>query len=155
MNYPKYDLYQNDIATQFEFVSTGTNGSIEKGIVYSITQQENVYNLGFGDIKKDENGEYYIDDLAVSNNGDFEIILATVAKTAYTFTEAYPDVKVVFRGSTPQRTRLYRRAINKEFHEISKTFDIFGAVLNEDDSVNDVPFEKNKDFDGYIIKRKT
>jgi len=38
-------------------------------------------------------------------------ILATVAFIAQVFLEEYPDRTISFRGSTAERTRLYRMAI--------------------------------------------
>jgi hypothetical protein len=50
--------------------------------LYSKTDTENVYNLGFGDCNE-EHGT--IDDLPITNNGDSLKVLATVASTVYAF----------------------------------------------------------------------
>ncbi|KGO85742.1 hypothetical protein Q765_15105 [Flavobacterium rivuli WB 3.3-2 = DSM 21788] len=156
MNYPKYNLATNTDATVFEFVSEGTKGTIVKAIVYTVTDSEMVYNLGFGDkiILDEETGEIDVDDSVISDNGDRDMVLATVAKSAYIFTEIYPERALFFMGSTVSRTRLYRMAISKNFEEISKTFSIFGAILQVDGGIVDVPFDSKTDFYGFLIKRK-
>ena len=157
MNYPKYDFTASSENLTFEFVSNGTNGSIDKAIVYNcLSEEHNVYNLCFGDNKgiDEETGELNIDDIAISNNGDLEKILATVASSAYIFSETYPDRLIFFTGSTPARTRLYRRAISKEFEHISETFTIFGAI-NVNGKIINVPFNKTENFYGFYIKAKS
>ncbi|MEP6806724.1 MAG: hypothetical protein ABI892_19510 [Flavobacterium sp.] len=155
MNIPKYDLLANTDSTLFKFESNGTSGEISKGIAYTATKNERLYNLGFGDLIFDPiiNG-YIIDDLVVSDNGDRNTVLATVVKSAYTFSEKYPDRNVFIRGSTKARTRLYRRAMSLNLQELLETFHIFGAMEDETGGVFDVPFDPNGDFYGFIIKRK-
>ncbi|WP_264537392.1 DUF6934 family protein [Flavobacterium sp. N1736] len=156
MNYPKYDFTSSTENITFEFISKGTNGNIGKAITYQCINEEiKIYNLCFGDNKgiNKETGELNIDDIAVSNNGDLEKILATIASSAYIFSETYPDRLIFFKGSTPARTRLYRRAICKEFDYISKTFAIFGAI-NINGKIINVPFNASDDFYGFYIKAK-
>ncbi len=45
-------------------------------------------NLGFGD-KDLQTGE--VDDTVISDNGDSQKVLATVAATVYAFTDKYPE----------------------------------------------------------------
>ena len=145
----KYDSYTDLIITNdysiFGFISHGKNGSIPKRIVFSATELDNIYNLAFGDIN--EEGE--IDDYCISDNGDRNKILATVAKAVDDFTEKYPDRWVLFRGSTPERNRLYRMAIGLNQEEIAAKFDIYVYVENQL-----VPFIKNLEINTFIIKRK-
>jgi hypothetical protein len=108
----------------FEFVSLGPNGAIKKHIEFAkLAWAEDVYNLGFGDVKA-ESGE--IDDLAVSNNGDVQKVLATVVGAIYEFTNRYPNIWVFAEASTPARLRLYRMAIAKHWVEVTKDFRLFG-----------------------------
>jgi hypothetical protein len=155
MNIPNYDLRTNTEFTLFEFKSNGPKGEIVKGIAYSAIQSEVLYNLGFGDLFFDpiKNG-FVINDLIVSDNADRNAVLATVAKSAYIFTEKYPNRSVFFKGSTKGRTRLYRRAISINLKELSETFHIFGAMKDENGAILDIPFDSNGDFYGFIIKRK-
>jgi hypothetical protein len=155
MNIPKYDLLTNTDSTLFRFESNGNCGEIVKGIAYTVTKNETLYNLGFGDLIFDpiQNG-YIIDDLVVSDNGDRDAVLATVVKSVYTFSEIYPERNIFIKGSTKARTRLYRRAISLNFEELSETFHIFGAMEDKNGDIFNVPFDPNGDFYGFIIKRK-
>lgn len=155
MNYPKYELSASTDSLIFQFVSNGTNGDIPKAIVYRVTDNDNIYNLGFGDIISINpiTGEIDLDDLVESKNGDLEKIIATVAHSAYIFSQKYPEILIFFRGSTDIRTRLYRQVISKEFEELSKTFEIYGAEV-EDGKIKNVPFHNNKNFFGFYIKKK-
>ncbi len=155
MNNPKYDLSSSTDYTFFEFKSNGTNGVIDKRITYTIINDNNLYNLGFGDYVFDEETKSFsFNDLSVSANGDTEAVLSTVARSVYVFTETYPERYVFFRGSTNVRTRLYRMAISLNMVELSKTFYIFGVIKDENGVATNVPFDKNGNFYGFIIKRK-
>lgn len=155
MNHQKYDLYKNSNATIFEFKSIGKSGEITKVIVYSAIQSEQIYNLAFGDLIYDEvQKKHKLDDSVITNNGDRNVILATVAQSEYIFTEKYPEKMVFFKGSTLARTRLYRRAITINLEELSETFLIFGATKNEAGNVINAPFKVNENFFGFILKRK-
>ncbi len=147
----KYEIYNNlRILSDFgftivEFVSVGEKGNIPKRIVFEETDHWGVYNLAFGDVG--ENGE--IDDNKISDNGDRDKILATVAAVVMDFTKRYPDRFVIFSGSTLSRTRLYRRAITLNFEELSTLFEIYGYQGNEI-----IPFSKNSNVDAFLVKRK-
>lgn len=151
----KYDLYINTDTTIFEFKSIGPNGEITKVIVFNATQSSEIYNLAFGDLVYNEvQKRYTLDDSIITDNRDRNIILATVARSVYIFTEKYPEKIVFFKGSTLARTRLYRRAISINLEELSETFTIFGAIQNELGNVISIPFKANGNFFGFIIKRK-
>jgi hypothetical protein len=60
-----------------------------------------------------------------------------------------PMAWVYATGSTSSRTRLYRMGINKYLENAANDFHIFGE--HEDDWL---VFEKEKDFEGYVVKRK-
>lgn len=99
MNYQKYDLYKNSSTTIFEFKSIGRNGEIKKVILFKALQSEQIYNLAFGDLIYNETEQkYLLDDSVITNNGDRNVILATVAQSIYIFTEKYPEKMVFFKG---------------------------------------------------------
>ncbi|HET6253734.1 MAG TPA: hypothetical protein VFE32_06660 [Puia sp.] len=79
----KYEIYdQLEIADDFsiiDFISEGKNGRIPKRIEFTLTDVPGIVNLAFGDI--DANGE--INDYSISNNGDRNKILSTVAFANY------------------------------------------------------------------------
>lgn len=131
----------------FEFVSVGKYGSIAKRIAFIPTELPEVYNLAFGDIN--EEGE--IDDYTISDNGDRNKILATLAKVIELYTNKYPERWIYFRGSTKERTRLYRMAVSLNLEELSEKFEIY-ADLN--DSEEFLPFQKNMHISAFLVKRK-
>jgi hypothetical protein len=92
-----YSTSQNFL--DFEFESSGKNGRIKKVVRYS-PQNANgftYFNLGFGDLNV-ETGR--INDIAISDNQDTELILATVATTVLEFTTRFPDAIVFAKGRT-------------------------------------------------------
>ncbi|MCP1382272.1 DUF6934 family protein [Runella salmonicolor] len=146
MNLDKYDLKVSQNFISFQFVSEGKNGKILKGIIFTLIEAPNIWNLGFGDIDA-ISGE--ISDLVVSDNGDSEKILATVAQSALVFSEKYPDALIYAEGSTPSRTRLYRIGLSRNFEKITETFMIWGLLDDEW-----YPFQKNTDYQAFVVKRK-
>jgi hypothetical protein len=146
-----YDIYSDFEATQdlsiFEFVSEGKCGAIPKRIKFVPTALSGVYNLAFGDINEVDE----IDDLSISNNGDRNKVLATVARVVEIYTNKYPERMIYFRGSTTERTRLYRMAVGLNLEELSRKFEIF-AEMEDCDEV--LPFHKNMIISAFLIKRK-
>ena len=142
----KYQLKSGRELLSYEFTSEGPKGLIEKRIQFTLLNQEEVYNLAFGD-KDPITGE--IDDLVVSNNGDSEKILSTVVSAVYAFCDKYPEACIFASGSTPARTRLYRIGIAKYFDDIKEDFEIYGQL--ED---NWELFEKGKEYVAFLAQRK-
>lgn len=130
----------------YEFTSQGTNGIISKLVIYSETHLHNFYNLGFGD--KDENTGN-IDDAIITNNGDSEKVLATVAATLFIFTDKFPGAMVFASGSTKARTRLYRMGIVNNLEIIATDFEVFGLKGDEWES-----FKSGQDYDAFLATRK-
>ena len=145
MKIEKYPLKAEKSLTAFEFVSEGPKGAIKKLIQFQETNEPNLYNLAFGDkISQTE-----IDDLAISNNGDSEKVLATVVSALYAFFDKYPAAFVYATGSTKARTRLYRMGITKYYDEMIKDFYLYGQVGDE------FPvFEIGREYDGFLAQRK-
>ncbi|RXK83472.1 DUF6934 family protein [Filimonas effusa] len=145
----RYEIYRNLRITEdfrvVDFTSEGKKGNISKRIVFSATEWKDVYNLAFGDIGA--NGE--IDDFSISDNGDRNKILATVVDVVMAYTKRYPDRLIFFRGSTRERTRLYRMAVGINLRELSCDFDIY-AFVGEDI----MPFTPNMEMTAFLIKRK-
>lgn len=147
MKIAKYPVIIGETSMVFEFTSEGIHGSIAKLVVYSETHLHNFYNLGFGD--KDEiTGQ--IDDEIVTNNGDSEKVLATVASTLYIFMEKFPDAMVFATGSTKARTRLYRIGISNNFVEIKEDFNVYGLI---NDNWQD--FQKQTEFEAFLVIKKS
>lgn len=146
----KYEVYREINVTDdysiFDFVSVGRNGLIHKRIEFMPTKIAGYFNLAFGDV--DSDGE--IDDYSVSDNGDRNKILATVAYAVEIYLNRYEDRWVYFRGSTLERTRLYRMAVGLNIVELENKFDIYAEL--KDDTI--VPFQKNIDVMGLLVKKK-
>ena len=147
MEQQRYDFETDTTATIYEFVSEGTKGRTKKLVMFQAMRLENYYNLAFGDKDTLTND---INDLTVSNNGDTNMVLATVAATVIDFTNRYPDAWVFATGSTASRTRLYRMGIANNLNEVEGLFEVLGLV-NEYWQT----FEKNTNYEAFLIKRKS
>nr|WP_315014968.1 hypothetical protein [Capnocytophaga leadbetteri] len=66
------------------------------------------------------------------------------------FTNKYPDAYIFATGSTPARTRLYRRSIFKFLEEAQENFYIYGVLKNRETE----EFIPNKEYEGFVIQRK-
>lgn len=88
MKLPRYATKADESQTTFEFVSEGPRGRIPKLVQLGETNLKDFYNLALGD-KNPETGA--LDDLAVSNNGDSEKVLATVVDAVYAFCYRRPN----------------------------------------------------------------
>lgn len=146
MNLTAYPLKSSTSLMVFEFTSVGPKGSITKLVKYSKLNDNGLYNLAFGD-KVNENGD--INDSIISNNGDSEIVLATVVRTLYIFTNTYPNTCIYASGSTKGRTRLYRIGITKYLPAIKLDFYLFGwkdGILEH--------FRENEPYEAFLITRK-
>lgn len=149
----QYEKYENILASsdklEFQFISDGPKGKFTKVIQFTRTQNEIIYNLAFGNLRKDGS----VDDKTTNDNKDRNKILATVAAAVYEFTSLYPDKFVFFCGTTTERTRLYRMALTINLEELKKDFYIYG-VLKGIDTFERVTFQKGVDYFGFMVKRK-
>jgi hypothetical protein len=146
MRNEQYDVESAPSLTTFEFVSEGKKGKIRKIIQYLEYKESGIFNLGFGD-KIGETDEF--DDKAVTNNGDIDKVLATVASTIPRFFDQYPKAAIFATGSSPSRTRLYRISISNVLDEINKNFNVEGLI-----DENWETFKPNQDYLGFLITKK-
>ena len=146
MRNERYEIETTPSPATYTFVSEGRKGRITKIIKYVELENSGFYNLGFGDKLGDTED---FDDKIVSNNGDRQKVLATVAATIYDFTDKNPTAFLVVKGSSLSRTRLYRINISNFWEEISRDFHVFGQ-LNK----RWYPFEHNQDYAVFLLKRK-
>lgn len=146
MQLEKYALTTDESLTVFEFTSLGSKGTIYKQIQFQPTYTTGLYNLAFGD-KHPKTGE--LDDLAVTNNGDTDEVLATVVAALYEFLDRHPEALVYATGSTPARTRLYRMGITRFYAEMQRDFTLFGLIGKEL-----YPFEIDVAYEGFLAQRK-
>lgn len=143
---PKYPLSSSDQLMTFEFTSEGKLGRVAKLVAYQPTNLKGVFNLAFGD-KNADTGQ--INDRIITDNGDRDKVLATVASTVYAFTDKYPDSWIYLTGSTKSRTRLYRMGIAKFFEELNQDFEVYGQIND-----NWEKFKPDTEFEGFLVKRK-
>jgi hypothetical protein len=145
MQLDRYDFQTSDTALRYLFTSEGPKGSVTKVVQFRLIDQENnVYNLAFGDWSTETN---IIDDFAVTNNNDRDKVLATLASIVLHFSNQFPLALVFAQGSTPGRTRLYRIGIALNFEEISEVFEVYG--LREHWEL----FRLGIDYDAFLVKR--
>jgi hypothetical protein len=142
----RYEVEVDESVSIFEFISEGRNGKVKKLVRYSRTNVKNMYNLGFGD-KDEQTG--MIDDKVITDNGDSEKVLATVAATIYAFTAENPKVYVYITGSNEARTRLYRMGIVKYLELINEDFEVRGLQNNAWR-----PFKPNGNYKAFLVNRK-
>ncbi|RFS26674.1 hypothetical protein DVR12_02470 [Chitinophaga silvatica] len=146
----RYEVYNNltvaDDLSILEFFSIGTRGVLLKRIIFVPTEQLNLVSLIFGDI--DKNGD--LDIFSISGNGDRNKILGTVFQAIELYLKKYPYRSIYFKGSTIERTRLYRMIINSNIKYLESMFDILIKVSDDF-----LPFQSNKAAIGFLIKCKT
>ncbi len=146
MKLDRYELTAGRNLTTFEFLSEGKKGKIIKVIQFQQMNLANLYNLAFGD-KNTETGE--LDDKVVTDNGDSEKVLATVAAALYAFADRYPEAWVYATGSTSARTRLYKMGINKYFDIVAADFDIMGEHQSEWEW-----YHPGREYQAFAVQRK-
>ena len=144
MNQPFYEFTTSIEAQRFEFVSIGQR-VVRKVIIYQQLPFPSVYNLALGDIDEQGKTDYEI----TSDNGDRDIILATVIQTLIAFLKKNPQASVFIAGSTPSRTRLYQAVITHELGEVQKRFEIMGITENGLE-----PFSQGKGYQAFVISLK-
>ena len=142
-----YDLSGNDEKTQFKFLSIGKKRTIEKVIEFSC-YQENIWNLGFGDI----NGEDW-DDNVISNNNDMRKILQTVANAIHAFLEHYPERQVFIAPLDKQRKILYNRIFQQKWIDIEPIFSVKAIRFIDGKQVFE-DYQPTTLFDYFIISLK-
>lgn len=130
----------------FRFVSEGPNGKIAKLIRFDKMEIEHLYNLAFGD---QQSASDQLDDQSVSNNGDTQKVLATVARAVEIFTIKHPSSWIYATGSTRSRTRLYQMGINRFLPYILEDFVVLGLTEG-----GWKKFQQGVLYDAFLVKRK-
>jgi len=109
------------------------------------TDVPNYFNLAFGDVEEDGT----IDDYSISDNGDRNKILATIAFIVDAYLNRYPGRLIYFKGSTQERTRLYRMAVGLNLDELLLKYEIFAEQKD-----GFIPFQKDVAVLGILVKKK-
>lgn len=145
MKLDRYELKAGSSLKSFEFLSEGKNGKVVKIIQFQKMNLNNLFNIAFGD-KDFQTGN--LDDMAITDNGDADKVLATVVSAIYAFTYKYPDSWIYATGSTAAKTRFYRMGINKYFEIAIEDFEIMGEIENEWEY-----FEVGKNYQAFAVKK--
>jgi hypothetical protein len=140
----EFKIFEN----RYTFYSEGPKGKIQKDILYQIVKGGNtpLYNLTFGDWN---DKAQRIDDQIISNNGDRQKILATIAASIIHFMEVNPDSFILAKGSTPSRTRLYQMNIASYLAVITAYFEIEGFIYNKWEL-----FQAGHNYKAFLLRRK-
>lgn len=156
MNYDKYEnISTSTDRHEFKFVSTGIKGNLKKLVQYTpFDNNEDIYNLALGTILDDGSIDYE----TLSKNGDRNKILATIASTAYIFSEFYPYKKIFLSEDIPAKTRLYQMAINDSYLELCQNFKIQAyKAIKENGVVVKYELEelrKGTNYDAFLFTKK-
>lgn len=147
LSYSFYSVGEKTIKKIVEYTKLPKYWMIANGLPIDA----DVYNLALGDENIDADD---FSDQIISNNGDMDKVLATVADTAFNFWEYYPNALIFFEGSQPEgqehlRTYLYRKKMERFFDKISSVADIYGRLDDELEY-----FTKGKNYNAFLIIRK-
>lgn len=148
MNLDHYQFKIRPDYHEYEFYSDGPRGRIKKMVAFSRVKWKGItfYNLAFGDYIDELNK---LNDDSVSNNGDRQKVLSTVATIVIDFTNHFPDALIFATGSTPSRTRLYQMNLNRLFDEVKLLFQVYG--MKSDETLE--PFRKNENYQAFYARR--
>lgn len=144
MDQPHYDVQRSLRSNVYLFVSEGKKGRVKKKVQFDLLQA-GIFNLGFGDWKDGDSG---FDDLAITDNGDMEMVLSTVVRIAAEFLSENPGATIHLTGSTPARTRLYRIIISNRYEEIRNSYSVWGYLNGRFR-----PFQKNINYEAFLISK--
>lgn len=144
MDRPHYKIEHSFRGKVYLFVSEGKNGCVRKKVQFDL-MQAGIFNLGFGDWKDGDSG---FDDLAITDNGDMEMVLSTVARITVEFLSENPGVIIHLTGSTPARTRLYRIIISNRYDSIRNDYSVWGYLNGAFR-----PFQKNINYEAFLISK--
>lgn len=119
-------------------------------VQFQSTHHKGFYNLGFGDLMADGS----VDDTLATNRGESRRVLSTVAFTAFLFLDRHPRCRVIFQGTTPARTRLYRMALNHALGELQTAFVVEGLRMGKDGCLRLRPFHGEGHYEAFILRKK-
>jgi hypothetical protein len=149
VNSQRYNYQVARVCGQYQFFSEGPKGHIPKIVLFELYEEGNVsfYNLCFGDWNEITGT---IDDTSITNNGDAEKVLATVAAIIVDFTHKFEDAIIYAEGSNRARTRRYQIGINKLKNEIDELFHVYGKTCGRWER-----FQKSINYEAFLIMRIT
>ena len=149
MNLDSYNYEIDESFQTYEFLSEGPNGKVTKVVSYTefgTVNGEIAYNLGFGDVDQETGA---ISDMAVTDNKDSMLVLATAAQTVVEFSARFGKHWIRVKGSTSARTRLYQIGVSGIWDDIKDEFELYGL---KDDEYRE--FEKNVNYEAFLVRKK-
>lgn len=127
MNLDKYNLEISENSICFYFTSIGRKGAIRKIIKFQPLSKPQYYNISFGNLIDDNT----VDDKNITDNGDSQKVLATIAHSVLFFTNENKIARIIVVANSPAKTRLYRIGISNNLYEITKKFHLLGLLDNK------------------------
>jgi hypothetical protein len=152
MNEDRYIAIENnsDYST-FTFFSEGRYGSLLKIVRFDLIPfRAKTYNLSLGTVVSTNEVDYN----TITNNGDRNRVLATVALIIYIFLEKHPECKIYITGNDARRTILYQRAITYGYKELNQSLNIYGDISNEEQLFDFEVFDLTKNYNGFLIESR-
>ena len=148
MELESYEMRKKKDGLEYVFYSEGPKGRIAKAVRFQHRPElgREVYNLAFGDY--DEHTDR-LDDKIVSDNGDRERILYTIANAAIDFFKKRPLGIIMVRGTTKSRVRLYQIKIAFFWTEIRAHYEVLGKYQGKW-----TPFEKGVNYEEFVVFKK-
>ncbi|MFI5185748.1 MAG: DUF6934 family protein [Chitinophagales bacterium] len=138
--------------TRYEFISIGPKGKIAKRIEFTPLRKRGYYNVAFGDVMK--NGR--VNDIVYSGNQDIVKVISTVIDTVKDFLKENPTARLVFTGSTDDRTRFYRQILSRHHEALSAHYIITALVEDNSGSSVEVGFDVNEErnYLAFLVRNK-
>lgn len=147
MNNDHYLLTGDEEFPVYYFFSEGSRGSIKKAVFFQLIDVgQKLYNLAFGDWDDFTNS---LDDQVRSDNRDTQKVLNTVAIAVIDFMSKNSEAKLIAKGSTESRTRLYQMNILRNLQDISKDYDVQGFKNGHWE-----PFKNGINYGAFLLTRR-
>jgi len=146
MNIKAYQVIRSNRSKYaFEFTSRGIK-NVTKIVELKETNERNIYNLSLGDIL---GGKVYFNN--VTNNKDTDTVMQTIGDIVIMFTSAIKERMGFVMGNTPARTRLYQMYLSNNLEKVQEIFLVAGL---KNDGTGYELFEKGKNYNGFLVRRK-
>jgi hypothetical protein len=100
-----------------------------------------IITLRLGDVMKDGR----VSDTVYSNNQDIVKIMTTIIATMKDFLKENPTAKLVFTGSTDDRTSFYKRILSRHYQTLSAQYTITGLAEDESGIPVEMEFDPGKE----------
>lgn len=122
----------------YRFISSVDGNDIIKIVSLSSPRGDDWYNLGFGNLEEDENGDPCVNDQSENNNKDFDKVLASVFSCLVHFLKERPGAKIFFFGNAVHKHTMYKRKIAANINELQELFIVQGGYADFDVDILDV-----------------